>query len=245
MNFVCVLWNFALWIKITMKYIFLIILICQISWSEIGHTVLSVNSGNRNETIITIDAQTHIDYGLAYPVTYEFIIPAGSDNLQSYCRFQSTQDWSQIVEKTPEDFFNGIKAVRFDYDENTAYVSIGFSDFSDSIFIKITDSDGNNIDATYSGMSQYYDNRDAAVTSTADDWAYWNNDEFVQTCENFRSFNLWLSCAIVRMERIRIHGSIFRPNLIPAMWKQSLILAHTPMHLTMILKVKYWAVSRI
>ena len=182
-----------------MNYFFIIILlsICQITGSDIHSPILTINSEWRNETIITVDAQTHIDYGLAYPMTYEFIIPAGSDNLQSYCRFQSTQDWSQIVEKTPEDFFNGIKAVRFDYDENTAYVSIGFSDFSDSIFIKITDSDGNNIDATYSGMSQYYDNRDAAVTSTADDWAYWNNDEFVQTCENFRSFNLWLSCAIV------------------------------------------------
>ncbi|SVD16907.1 uncharacterized protein METZ01_LOCUS369761, partial [marine metagenome] len=55
----------------TMIYIFLIIFICQISGSEIGHPVLTVNSGNRNETIITIDAQTHIDYGLAYPVTYE------------------------------------------------------------------------------------------------------------------------------------------------------------------------------
>jgi len=87
--------------------------------------------------------------------------------------------------------------VRFDYNENTAYVSIGFSEFSDLIFIKITDSDGNNIDATYLAMSEYYDNRDAAVTATADDWAFWNNNEFVQTCQNFRSFNLWLSCAIV------------------------------------------------
>ena len=182
---------------ITIKYIIFIILLSQISGSEIGHPVLTVNSGNRNETIITIDAQTHIDYGLAYPVTYEFDIPSGIDNLKSYRRFQSTQDWSQIVEKTPEDFFNGIEAVRFDYDENTAYVSIGFSDFSDSIFIKITDSDGNNINATYSAISQYYDNRDAAVTATADDWADWVNDKFEQTCQIFRSFNLWLSCAIV------------------------------------------------
>ena len=102
-----------------------------------------------------------------------------------------------MVEKTAEDFFNGIEAVRFDYDENTAYVSVGFSEFSDSIYIKLTDNDGNNIDATYSGMSQYYDNRDAAVTATADDWAGWVNDKFIQTCQIFRSYNLWLSCAIV------------------------------------------------
>jgi hypothetical protein len=181
------------------KYFFVIILssICQVTGSDIHSPILTINSGWRNETIITVDAQTHIDYGLAYPVTYEFIIPAGSDNLQSYHRFQATQDWSQIVEKTTEDFFNGIEAVRFDYDENTAYVSVGFSEFSDSIYIKLTDNDGNNIDATYSGMSQYYDNRDAAVTATADDWAGWVNDKFIQTCLIFRSYNLWLSCAIV------------------------------------------------
>ncbi|SVD44638.1 uncharacterized protein METZ01_LOCUS397492, partial [marine metagenome] len=164
--------------------------------SDVHSPILSIDSGWRNETIITIDAQTHIDYGLAYPVTYEFIIPAGSDGLQSHRRFQVTHDWSQMIEKTSEDFFNGIEAVRFDYDENTAYVSVGFSEFSDSIFIKLTDNDGNSIEATYSAMSQYYDNRDAAVTATADDWAGWVNDKFVQTCQIFRSFNLWLSCAI-------------------------------------------------
>ena len=182
-----------------MNYFFIIILlsICQVSGSDLHSSILTINSGDRNETNITLDTQTHIDYGLAYPVTYEFIIPSGSDNLKSYRRFQTTQDWSQMVEKTAEDFFNGIEAVRFDYDDNMAYISIGFSEFSDSIFIKLTDNDGNTIDATYSSMSQYYDNRDAAVTATADDWAGWVNDKFVQTCQIFRSFNLWLSCAIV------------------------------------------------
>jgi len=181
------------------NYFFVIILlsICQVSGSDIHSPILTINSGDRNETNISVDTQTHIDYGLAYPVTYEFIIPPDSDNLLSYRRFQSTQDWSQMVEKTAEDFFNGIEAVRFDYDDNMAYISIGFSEFSDSIFIKLTDNDGNIIDATYSTMSQYYDNRDAAVTATADDWAGWVNDKFVQTCQIFRSFNLWLSCAIV------------------------------------------------
>ena len=178
-------------------FIVILLSICQITGSDIHSPILTINSEWRNETIITVDAQTHIDYGLAYPVTYEFIIPAGSDNLQSYCRFQSNQDWSQMVEKTTEDFFNGIEVVRFDYDEYSAYVSVGFSDLSDSIFIKIADSDGNNINATYSGMSQYYDNRDAVVTSTADDWGSYNNLKFVQTCEIFRSFNLWLSPAII------------------------------------------------
>ena len=180
-----------------LKYLFIIIVLCQVFGSEIGSPVLSIYNENRNETIITIDNQTHIDYGLAYPVTYEFTIPAESSDLQSYRRFQATQNWAQMVEKTTEDFFNGIEVVRFNYDADVAYVSVGFSEFSDSIFIKLMDNDGNNIDGAYSGMSRYYDNRDAVVTATADDWAGWVNDKFVQTCRNFRSYNLWLSCAIV------------------------------------------------
>ena len=50
-----------------------------------------------------------------------------------------------------------------------AYVSVGFSDLSDSIFIKLTDNSGSDIESYYLGMSKYYDVCD--TTSTADDWA--------------------------------------------------------------------------
>ena len=161
------------------------------------NAVLTISQMERNETVIIIDSQTHIDYGLAYPVTYEFSIPDGSNNLKTYRKFKSNQTWSLVTEKTNNDFFNGIEAVRFNYDLNIAYTSVGFSDLSDSIFIKITDSEENNMGATYIRMSQYYDNRDAVVTSTADDWASWCNEKFIQTCQIFRSYKLWLSCAVV------------------------------------------------
>ena len=107
-----------------MKYLFIITLFFY-SHSHCTNTspVLKINSTSRNELIIVIDSQTHIDYGLSYPVTYEFNIPSESDDLMSYRRFKSDQSWSQIIEKTPNDFFNGIEAVRFDYDVNIAYVS--------------------------------------------------------------------------------------------------------------------------
>ena len=181
-----------------MKYFYIItLLFLNYIQGNDNSSTLTINTSIRSEAIIAIDSQTHIDYGLSYPITYEFTIPSGSYDLRSYRKFQYNQEWSQILEQTSNDFFNGIEAVRFDYDNNIAYVSIGFSDISDSIFIKITNNESNIIESTYSQMSQYYDNRDAVVTSTADDWAYWNNNKFVRTCRNFRSFNLWLSCAIV------------------------------------------------
>ena len=89
--------------------------------------ILSVNTIN-NQTFITLDPQIHIDYGLAYPLTYELSIPSNNDNLKVYRKFISREPWTMVEEKTSNDFFNGIEAVRFDYEQNIAYVSIGFSE---------------------------------------------------------------------------------------------------------------------
>mgnify|MGYP006261552763 FL=1 len=107
------------------------------------------------------------------------------------------EEWTQIEQKTTDDFFNGIEAARFDYDNSVAYVSLAFSNVSDSIIVKISDGQDNSVMATFSKISRYYDNRDAVVTATADDWAGWNNQNFIYTCENFRNLNLWLSCAVI------------------------------------------------
>ncbi len=146
---------------------------------------LFIDNNIRNEIIIVIDSQIHIDFGLSYPITYELSIPSNSFDLIAFVKFKSEQNWLPIPEKTSNDFFNGVEAVRYNYDENIAYVSIGFSEFSDSIFVKIIDSEENNINSSFIRISQYYDNRDAVVTSTADDWGAWSNPYFVQTCEDF------------------------------------------------------------
>ena len=152
---------------------------------------------NRDMTIISVNNQIHTDYGLSYPVTYEFSLPENLENLNGYRKFQFLQYWDLIEEKTDQDFFNGIEAVRFDYDENIAYLSVGFSSVSDSIFIKFTDVDNNDINVSYIGTSSYYDNRKAVVTITGDDWADYCNEKFVQSCQNFRSYNLWYSVAVI------------------------------------------------
>ena len=101
--------------------------------------VLSIDNISRSETVISIDSQIHIDYGLSYPITYEFSIPFESTNLKCYHKFQAQDSWDILQGKTSNDFFNGVDVVRFDYTNAIAYVSVGFSDLSDSIFIKITD----------------------------------------------------------------------------------------------------------
>ena len=63
-----------------------------------------ISDESRNQTLISVDNQIHIDYGLAYPITYEFYIPMGNTGLKSFRRFQVNQDWILMEEKTENDF---------------------------------------------------------------------------------------------------------------------------------------------
>ena len=148
-------------------------------------------------------ATYHNDYGLAYPVTFEFSIPAGSSNLKAYKMYTDGGTWSQIIEKKSTDFFNGIEAVRFDYTNNKAYVSVAFDANSDDIYLKIVDSN-NNLVGTYNQIDKYYDNRKAAVAATADDWFGQPHDQFDpeneiynQCLDAFRQRHIWITPAIV------------------------------------------------
>ena len=170
-----------------MKIFIPLLIINSFLLSEDTVSILNFNTGVQNEVIISVDSQIHIDYGLSYPITYEFDIPQGSENLNAYRKYRGLQDWNLIDEKTDDDFFNGIEAVRFDYNENTAYVSVAFSVISDTIFIKIENNTDENVNASLMGICKYYDNRQAVVTVTADDWADYCNEKFVQACQNFRS----------------------------------------------------------
>ena len=180
-----------------MKIFLSLLIINSFLLGQENTSILTINIDAQNEVIVSVDSQIHIDYGLSYPITYEFDIPQGLENLNAYRKYRSSQDWNLIDEKTDDDFFNGIEAVRFDYNENIAYISVGFSIISDSIFIRIVNSTNENINASYMRMSEYYDNREAVVTVTADDWADYSNAKFIQACQNFRSYNLWYSVAII------------------------------------------------
>lgn len=182
--------------KKTFIFLCFFIQICSLLGRNNFSPNLSLHN-NDDEFIVAIDSETHIDYGLAYPLTYKFDIIHNQNNVLAYTKFKSDQNWSLIEERTSADFFNGIQAVRFDYDNNNAFVSIAFSNLSDSIFIKFTDSNNEDVGASFTEVCKYYDDRKAVVTITADDWAGWNNQNFIETCQNFRSYNLWLSCAVI------------------------------------------------
>ena len=122
-----------------------------------------------NQFQIVIDSAAHRTYGLYYPVTYQFQIPAGSSNLTAQYRYNASDNWTVLDQKTSADFFNGVNAVRFDYANSVAYVSVNFSPTSDVIYVRVLNGQ-NETQLVYLGIPAYYDNRHAAVTVSLDDW---------------------------------------------------------------------------
>lgn len=157
----------------------------------------SLSCWDKNYIKLFVDSTTHNDYGLAYPITHEFSIPSGSANLQVFKRYSTNQTWTQIAEKTNNDFFNGIEAVRFDYSGNKVYVSVAFDSSSDEIYLKATNAEDQTIDLTYIGIPEYYDNRKAAALFTADDWSDSYNTKFKQAADAFSSRSIWFTPAII------------------------------------------------
>jgi peptidoglycan/xylan/chitin deacetylase (PgdA/CDA1 family) len=158
---------------------------------------LTIQYSINNEIIISLDQKLHNTYGFAYPMTYSITIPTNSSQLRTYKRYSENENWSQIPEKTSNDFFNGVEAVRYDHANNVAYLSVAFSSNSDSIYLKIINEIGNNVPIEYSEVCKYYDNRYAVVVTTADDWCKHKITLFNKTINIFRSRNLWVSGAIV------------------------------------------------
>jgi hypothetical protein len=116
---------------------------------------------------VVIDSAAHQRFGLYYPVTYMFEIPSGSSSLSAQYRYDPNDPWIDLDIKTSTDFFNGVNAVRFDYSNDVAYLSIAFSTDSDVIYLRILDG-AIEVPVAYTGIPEYYDNRHAAVTLTLD-----------------------------------------------------------------------------
>jgi hypothetical protein len=166
--------------------------------------VLSIDYSTDHEIVIVADSTAHADYGLSYPVTYQIEIPEGVSDLFVYKKHSEMKAWTAFTEKYSNDFFNGIEAVRFDYENKLAYISTAFCNETDSIFLKICDNTNRNLPIAYQGICEYYDDRDAVVTSSADDWAdsgdrtwYQSDEAFQITCQQFRKYHLWISCGII------------------------------------------------
>ncbi len=129
-------------------------------------TLTGCNSATISAHRVSVDPDSHDNYGLAYPVTYKFSIPVSLSSAKAYKR--SGLAWSQLPTKTSSDFFNGIEAVRFDFKNHCAYISASFDSTRDFFHLCVTDDSGNVQEITFLETCEYYDNRRCVVAGNAD-----------------------------------------------------------------------------
>ena len=108
-------------------------------WVEVRNItdVTSTGSGQNKVFKIEINGTDHENYGVSYPITYVFDLPSDWTSGYVYYRYRETDPWILMANKSSEDFFNGINASRFDFNDHKAYVSVGFSDISHEIYLQL------------------------------------------------------------------------------------------------------------
>lgn len=119
----------------------------------------------------TVDSAAHTRYGLTYPATFIFSLPAGSVALTAQYRYRPTEAWQPLPEAAVGERFDGRQIARFDYAGLRAYVSVSFALSSDTVYVRLMDAVETPVTIGYEGLARFYDNRHAAVTISLDDWA--------------------------------------------------------------------------
>lgn len=167
-------------------------------WSQ-RQTLLSVSVTPSNELVLALPSQFLSDYGCAYPITYQLGLPRESGGWSAERWESSTHSWVRIEEKTSNDLYNGVEAVRFDAGESRAYVSAAFSQDTDTLQLRIRDSAGITVYPRFEGITRYYDNRRAAVSVSADDFSDWGdlNHRYCALLNLFRSHGLSLTVGVI------------------------------------------------
>lgn len=158
--------------------------------------VVDVNKIETGRYLISIDQKAYEEYGGQYPLTYKFSLPHGSENLIVSKKYQDQSEYEVIDEKQQTDYFNAVEAVRFDYENNTAFVSVAFISKSNFIELKFQNSWGE-VDAEYVEICEYYDNRHAVVTATIDDYASWFKDWAYESVRAFQQHKIWITMGVI------------------------------------------------
>lgn len=117
------------------------------------------------------DTSKKTSYCLCYPVTYCFKIQAGApDTLTMQYKYTSGGTWTNLTTKTSTDVYSGIECARFDYTNDSVYVSVEYPDAYNDIYLRCIDSGGQSYLLSYANIPLYYDASACPVVWSFDDW---------------------------------------------------------------------------
>lgn len=139
---------------------------------------------------VTLASGDHALHGAGYPLTYHFAIPTGS-GMRAQFRTTAKAAWSSVA-AAPAGRFDGITAARFT--SGHAYVSVPFSETSDSLWLRVVNDSGVEVSTTAPDVLPLYDDRACAVVFTYDDNPHWASG--LAGAAAHRAAKLWYSPGI-------------------------------------------------
>ena len=140
-----------------------------------------------------LNSEIHENYGCKYPITYEFSVSNLDSAIAVTKSIMKNESGEYIPLRSRIENFNAVEALRIDMENNLIYLSIAFTEESDSVFIQFSE----NYEITFNQISKYYDNRKAVVTSTLDDVQEWKKDISLASGEIFQQYKIWLTWAFI------------------------------------------------
>ncbi len=140
-----------------------------------------------------LDSYGHNTYGLSYPVTLVFSLPPGVADLTAH---KEAGEWVEVPTRLATEVFSGVEAARFDYVAGKAYVSVSFPAESDELLLTFTDAGGDVVSTSFDEVAHYYDDSQAAVVVTGDDWQEHDDADFVAACNACQARGIWFTPGI-------------------------------------------------
>ena len=91
---------------------------------------------------VTADGAARAKYGLSYPLTYSVSIPTNWTGVYVFYSDPGSPVPQQMIEKTTNDFFNGLNVFRKDIGQHVVYVSQAFPEYHDTFQVMVLDVNG-------------------------------------------------------------------------------------------------------
>jgi hypothetical protein len=180
------------------QYFLIVILVFLSSAQQTTHaSLIKIVQSSIGQFVLVVDHQFHQDYGLQYPITYQFAITDEYASISVFKKAKMQDQWEMIPTQSDISFFNAVEALRISENKQYAYLSVSFYNISDTLFLYLTDQQQQPLAANYIGITRYYDNRTSAVTATIDDVAYWFNPHFVSGAKQFQKRKIWVNLGII------------------------------------------------
>jgi hypothetical protein len=116
--------------------------------------ILTISTSDTQRVVFesTADSVARSKYGLSYPLTYSVSIPTNWTGVYVFYSDAGSPVPQQMVEKTTNDFFNGLNVFRQDIGQHAVYVSQAFPEYHDTFQVMILDANG---DADGDGIPNY------------------------------------------------------------------------------------------